>query len=185
MPRRPRRKSPSLPRCPPPEDPEDDLLKPCLLRICLPWFPLLCDPIPVAFGRYILHRFFREISSQLLPSARNTGTCLYMVWTGLACLNQFINSIVWNNNAINWAPVWCDISSRFIVGTAVAIPATSLCINRRLYIMVSMKSVTVTKAEKRRQVMVDLAIGLGLPIMEMILRTSRCYFPFPFLLTSH
>ena len=51
VPRRPRRKSPSLPRCPPPEDPEDDLLKPCLLRIRLPWFPLLCDPVPVAFGR--------------------------------------------------------------------------------------------------------------------------------------
>ena len=51
--------------------------------------------------------------------------------------------------------------------------------------MVSMKSVTVPEAEKRRQVMVDLAIGLGLPVMEMVLRTSRCYFPFPFLLTSH
>ena len=110
-----------------------------------------------------------------------------MVWTGLACLNQFINSIVWNNNAINWAPVWCDISSKFIVGTAVAIPAASLCINRRLYIMASVKSATptVTKAEKRRQIMVDLAIGLGLPIMEMILRTSRCSLPFPFLFSSH
>ena len=105
-----------------------------------------------------------------------------MAWTGLACLNQFINSIVWNNNAINWAPVWCDISSKFIVGTAVAIPAASLCINRRLYHIASVKSVTVTKAEKRRQIMVDLAIGLGLPVMEMILRTSRCSLPFPFCL---
>lgn len=39
----------------------------------------------------------------------NAGTCLYMLWTALACLNQFVNSIVWHNNAINWAPVWCDI----------------------------------------------------------------------------
>ena len=39
----------------------------------------------------------------------NSGTCYYMVWTALACLNQFINSIVWANNAINVAPVWCDI----------------------------------------------------------------------------
>ncbi|KAF8884489.1 pheromone A receptor-domain-containing protein, partial [Infundibulicybe gibba] len=59
--------------------------------------------------------------------AWNTGTCLYMLWTGLACLNQFINSIVWNGNAINWAP-------------------------------------------KRRSIMVDLAIGIGLPVMEMILQ---------------
>lgn len=41
--------------------------------------------------------------------AWNTGTCLYMAWTALGCLNGFINSIVWNGNAINWAPVWCDI----------------------------------------------------------------------------
>lgn len=32
-----------------------------------------------------------------------------MAWTGIACLNVFVNSIVWNGNAINWAPVWCDI----------------------------------------------------------------------------
>jgi pheromone a factor receptor len=108
-----------------------------------------------------------------------------MAWTGLACLNQFINSIVWNNNAINWAPVWCDISAKFIVGSAVAIPAASLCINRRLYHIASVKSVTVTRAEKRRQIMVDLAIGLGLPIMEMILRKLRCSLPFPSILTSH
>jgi len=110
-----------------------------------------------------------------------------MIWTGLACLNQFINSVVWNGNAVNRAPVWCDIckckdivdfkqsltdgiASRLIVGTAVAIPAASLCINRRLYHIASVTTVRINKAEKRRAVMVDLAIGLGLPILEMILR---------------
>ncbi|KAG5640715.1 hypothetical protein DXG03_007436 [Asterophora parasitica] len=102
--------------------------------------------------------------------AWNTGTCLYMAWTGLACLTQFINSIVWNKNAINWAPVWCDITARIIIGVSVAIPAASLCINRRLYHIASVRSVTVTKAEKRRAIMVDLAIGLGLPILTMVLQ---------------
>ncbi|KAI6111889.1 pheromone A receptor-domain-containing protein [Pisolithus thermaeus] len=101
--------------------------------------------------------------------AWNTGTCLYMIWTGLGCLNQFINSVVWNTNVINKAPVWCDISSKFMIGTAVAIPAASLCINRRLYHIVSVDAVTKTRAEKRRDVLVDLAIGLGIPILEMIL----------------
>ena len=41
--------------------------------------------------------------------AWNTGTCLFMAWTGLGCLNYFINSIIWNGNTVNWAPVWCDI----------------------------------------------------------------------------
>ncbi|ETW79704.1 putative B mating type protein [Heterobasidion irregulare TC 32-1] len=102
--------------------------------------------------------------------AWNTGTCLYMAWTGLACLNQFINSIVWNHNAINWAPVWCDISTRFMIGTTVAIPAASLCINRRLYNIASIKAVTISRKEKQHGIMIDLAIGLGIPILEMILQ---------------
>jgi pheromone a factor receptor len=54
---------------------------------------------------------------------------------------------------------------------SVGIPAASLCINRRLYLIASVQSVTTTKAEKRRAVYVDLAIGLGIPLAEMILRT--------------
>jgi len=97
-----------------------------------------------------------------------------MIWTGLACLNQFINSIVWRGNAINFAPIWCDISTKFIIGWSVAIPASSLCITRRLYHISSVKTVTISQAEKRRAVYVDLAIGLGLPVLEMILRKLCC-----------
>ncbi|KAF8160982.1 pheromone A receptor-domain-containing protein [Crassisporium funariophilum] len=101
--------------------------------------------------------------------AWNTGTCLYMAWTGLATLVLFINSVIWNDNAINWAPVWCDITSKIIVGVSVAIPAASLCINRRLYCIAAVRSVMRTKAEKYRAIMIDLAIGLGIPIIVMIL----------------
>jgi len=63
----------------------------------------------------------------LTPFAdRNPGTCLYMIWT---CLNQFVNSIIWRGNAITGAPVWCDISSKFVSWTTLAISAASLCIN--------------------------------------------------------
>lgn len=102
--------------------------------------------------------------------AWNTGTCLYMIWTGLSCLIQFINSIVWRSNVINWAPVWCDISTKFMIGASVAIPACSLCINRRLYHIASVSSVTKTRAQKRRDIMTDLAIGIGIPVLEMILQ---------------
>lgn len=39
----------------------------------------------------------------------HVGTSMYLIWTALACLVFFVDSIVWNGNAINWAPVWCDI----------------------------------------------------------------------------
>ena len=78
---------------------------------------------------------------------------------------------------VSWTPFSpsfrsSDASSatKYIIGLAVAIPSASLCINRRLYYIVSIDSVTKTHAEKRRDILVDLAIGLGIPILEMILR---------------
>jgi pheromone a factor receptor len=42
-------------------------------------------------------------------TAWNASTCLFMFWTSLCCLNYSINSIVWRNDYVNRAPVWCDI----------------------------------------------------------------------------
>ncbi|KAF8468710.1 pheromone receptor [Russula ochroleuca] len=100
--------------------------------------------------------------------AWNTGTCLFMIWTGLGCLLQCINSIVWNKNMTNRAPVYCDISTRIQVAQNVAIPASSLCINRRLYKIATAKAAMTTNADKRRVVIQDLLIGVGLPILQII-----------------
>ncbi|OBZ74475.1 Pheromone B alpha 1 receptor [Grifola frondosa] len=101
--------------------------------------------------------------------AWNSGTCLFMMWTALSCLNLGVNSIVWRNDAIDRAPVWCDISSRIIVAVGVAIPCSSLCINRRLYKIASVKTVTISRSDKRRAVAVDLAIALGVPILQLVM----------------
>ncbi|KAJ7643062.1 putative fungal pheromone GPCR, STE3-type [Mycena polygramma] len=93
-----------------------------------------------------------------------------MIWTALACFNNFINAVVWHNNITDWAPVWCDISTRITVGVSVAIPAASLCTNRRLYKIAACQTVSITKAQKRRIVMVDCAIGVGIPVLQMILQ---------------
>ncbi|KAJ7153329.1 pheromone B alpha 1 receptor [Mycena filopes] len=100
----------------------------------------------------------------------NVGTCLYMIWTGLACLVFFIDSIVWNGNIGNWSPTWCDMSTHFLNGFNLAVPACCLCINRRLYQIASVRIVTPTRADKRRAIAIDLAIGLGLPILQIPLQ---------------
>ncbi|KAJ6589756.1 pheromone A receptor-domain-containing protein [Mycena capillaripes] len=102
--------------------------------------------------------------------AWNTGTCLYMIWTALACLVFFVDSIVWNQNTIDWSPAWCDLSTHFLNGFNLAIPACSLCINRRLYQIASVRSVTKTRSEKRKAILIDLAIGLGLPLLQIPLQ---------------
>lgn len=100
--------------------------------------------------------------------ASNAGTCVYMIWASFACLIQFINSIAWRNTALSIAPVWCDIcessrvvlsfsmeltvcaiATKFIIGAGVGIPASTLCINRRLYKITSVRCVSVTPEEVR------------------------------------
>ncbi|THH33304.1 hypothetical protein EUX98_g915 [Antrodiella citrinella] len=100
--------------------------------------------------------------------AWNSGTCLFMFWSAVACLNLGVNSIVWHGNAIDHAPVWCDISSRIIVAVAVALPASSLCINRRLYHISSVQIASISRGEKRRAIMIDLSIGLGIPLFQVL-----------------
>ncbi|KAJ7711550.1 pheromone A receptor-domain-containing protein [Mycena metata] len=90
--------------------------------------------------------------------AWNSGTCWYIFWASLSCLNQFVNSIVWAGNIVNSAPAWCDISIRIMMGASVGLPAASLCINRRLYHIATVQAVVVTKAEKRRAVLIDSLI---------------------------
>ncbi|KAH6890865.1 pheromone A receptor-domain-containing protein [Coprinopsis sp. MPI-PUGE-AT-0042] len=101
--------------------------------------------------------------------AWNSGTCAYMVWTGTGCLILFINSLVWAGNISNPAPIWCDISSKIILGAGIAIPASILCISRRLYTIASSTTVSMTRRDKRNAVLVDLAIAVGIPVIVMAL----------------
>jgi len=101
--------------------------------------------------------------------AWNMGCVLYIFWCGSQCLIQAINMIIWKNNAINWAPVWCDITSRWMLASGVGICASSLIINRRLYKIASVSAVSTTRSEKRQMVIIDLSIGLGIPILQVLL----------------
>ncbi|KAI0668933.1 putative fungal pheromone GPCR, STE3-type [Trametes maxima] len=101
--------------------------------------------------------------------AWNAGTCIFMIWASVASLIQFVDAIIWNGNTINSAPVWCDISTKFLIGAGVGIPAASACISRRLYKIASTSYVTVSMRERRRAVWIDVAIGVGIPVIVMAL----------------
>ncbi|KAJ3885395.1 GPCR fungal pheromone mating factor [Lentinula edodes] len=106
----------------------------------------------------------------LHSAAKNTGTCLFMAWMGLACLVLSINSILWNNSTSNFAPLWCDISAKFLVGANSAISSVSLCINLRLWLVASDRVRTLEVHAKRGVVVIELLLGLGVPVTEMIFR---------------
>ncbi|KAF8225998.1 fungal pheromone STE3G-protein-coupled receptor [Tricholoma matsutake] len=100
--------------------------------------------------------------------AWNIGICLNMAWTALACLNYFINSVIWNDNVNNPAPVWCDISSRIYLSSIIAIPVAVLCTTRRVY-LITIGHMPLTTTQKHRAIMLDLALGLGIPLIFVIL----------------
>ncbi|KAF7296742.1 Pheromone receptor [Mycena indigotica] len=102
--------------------------------------------------------------------AWNSGTCFYIMWSSLACLNQLVNSLLWADDVLNKAPVWCDISIRITMASSVGIPAASLCINRRLYQIASVKAVSITPAEKRRAILVDTLICVLFPLVYLALQ---------------
>nr|AGL07721.1 pheromone receptor [Lentinula edodes]AWT58050.1 Pheromone receptor [Lentinula edodes] len=101
--------------------------------------------------------------------AWNSGTCAFMLWVGCFCLILFIDSLIWADNAINSIPVWCDITSQIIAGAGVGIPASTLCISRRLYRLTSTRTVSITRDDKRRAIYEDVAIAVGLPILVLLL----------------
>ena len=55
-------------------------------------------------------------------------------------------------------------------GINVAYSTSLLCIVRRLYKIAAMKPIMTTREEKRREVIIDLLIGIGIPILGMIFR---------------
>jgi Pheromone A receptor len=75
--------------------------------------PLLASMADLSYPAYSIFSFISFVIVLIpLPwhlQALNSGTCLFMIWTAIGCLNLFINSIIWHGNIIDWAPIWCDI----------------------------------------------------------------------------
>lgn len=98
----------------------------------------------------------------------NTAICLNLVWAATACLMYFVDSVIWNDNDHNSAPIWCDITSHLHIYATIAMPMASSILNYRIYAMTLGKAPS-TIEEKRRALMFDLALGIGIPAIVVIL----------------
>ncbi|KAG8929276.1 a-factor receptor [Tulasnella sp. 419] len=109
----------------------------------------------------------------LLPSPwhwknRNTGTLLFLGWTVIGLVIYGVDSVVWKGSLADKAPAWCDINTKFMVAMSAAQPAASLTINMRLYYISSIKQVTITSRDNRKRAIIDLLIGVGIPLLLMV-----------------
>jgi pheromone a factor receptor len=73
-------------------------------------------------------------------------------------------------------------ATRFQIALNSALPACSLCIQRRLYKCTTVTTGGATREEKRRDIVIDLLIGIGIPILQVVARNSaHRYSSLPFI----
>ncbi|CUA71266.1 Pheromone B alpha 3 receptor [Schizophyllum commune H4-8] [Rhizoctonia solani] len=58
---------------------------------------------------------------------------------------------------------------KIVIGQSIGITAASMCINRKLYNIATIQSVSITPESKRRNMIIDLCVGVLFPIIVMAL----------------
>jgi pheromone a factor receptor len=79
----------------------------------------------------------------------NIATVSLALWTSIGLLICVINTCVWHGNMRSPYPIWGDIVSAYIAGLSPAIASSALCMQYRLWRIVRVKSVFITKREVR------------------------------------
>ncbi|EPS99286.1 hypothetical protein FOMPIDRAFT_1024306 [Fomitopsis schrenkii] len=71
----------------------------------------------------------------LLPAywtSRNIAMLSLILWLILCNAIQGVNAVVWSGSTEARIPVWCDISTKLLLGVRIAIPATCVCLSNRV-----------------------------------------------------
>ncbi|BFZ58817.1 a-factor receptor [Savitreella phatthalungensis] len=119
-------------------------------------FATLASIVPLAF--HIPHR--------------NVGVVSLCAWTTVALLLCTINIPIWDNvqNPVTLAPGYCDISARILNSANIAIASSGVVICKQLYDILRLR-VPLTKAQRKKQLIVELAIIFGPWLVWQILQS--------------
>ncbi|KZT69399.1 fungal pheromone STE3G-protein-coupled receptor [Daedalea quercina L-15889] len=107
-----------------------------------------------------------------LPShwrARNVAILSLIAWLFVVDLIYGVNTIVWAGNVEVRIVVWCDITTKILVGASSALPAAAMCICKHLELVASGRAVRLTHEDKRRRMLFELAMCFGAPLVLMAL----------------
>ncbi|KDQ16884.1 hypothetical protein BOTBODRAFT_30259 [Botryobasidium botryosum FD-172 SS1] len=101
--------------------------------------------------------------------ARNVATLSVAFWLFINNVIQGVNSIIWANDVEIKIPVWCDITTKLVIGTAAGLTAAGVCIARHLESVASPRAGISTAADKRRRTIFELIMCIGAPVLAMSL----------------
>ncbi|KAI0944386.1 hypothetical protein AcW1_002114 [Taiwanofungus camphoratus] len=107
-----------------------------------------------------------------LPShwrARNVATLAIIAWLFVVNMIYGVNTAVWAHSVDNVVPVWCDITTKIIIGASSALPACTLCVCKHLELVASSRMVRQTYSDKKRRMIFESIMCFGVPAVLMAL----------------
>lgn len=97
--------------------------------------------------------------------SRNWAMLCLILWIAVANFTQFINTALWWSSTSNFAPLWCDISTRLYLMSALGVPCATWCIAMRLERIASTRQVSRGGGFRKKEVCIDLGLCLLLPLI--------------------
>ncbi|KDR78094.1 hypothetical protein GALMADRAFT_118997 [Galerina marginata CBS 339.88] len=113
-------------------------------------------------------------TSLLLPlpwhwRAGNVATLSIIGWLFLSNVIFAVDALIWSDNINIVIPVWCDITTKLIIGANFALPAACLCVCIHLEQVASVRLARTSISDKRRRQLFEAGMCIGLPIIFMAL----------------
>lgn len=97
----------------------------------------------------------------------HSGPIAMGVWIMIGSINELVNTTVWYRDAVDRAPIWCDISVKVAVAQQIGRVASVYCIARFLADIVSPRATAITRSDRRRRAVYDYSLSFGLPAIAM------------------
>jgi pheromone a factor receptor len=95
----------------------------------------------------------------------NPGVILLACWILASQTILLADAIIWRGNISDNIPYYCDFTTAVIAVAPVGYSASVLCITRQLHKLSRAQAVIISKSQKRKSLLIDLCIGLGIPIL--------------------
>lgn len=130
----------------------------------------------VSFGVLCLLAGCISTSSCLIHlQAKNIGVLLMMFWCFTGLVNKGINALAFNNSLrLAWT-LGCDLSAIIERTWQFGLCCSALCVLQRLEGIASLRQAHSTVWDRKRRLLIDFGVGLGLPALQipMFLSCSR------------
>ncbi|KAI0944378.1 hypothetical protein AcW1_002108 [Taiwanofungus camphoratus] len=101
--------------------------------------------------------------------AGNVATLAITAWLFVVNIIYGVDAIVWGNNVNIVIPVWCDITTKILIGSNISLAAANMCVCIHLEQVSSGRLVMITRSHKRRRQIFEAIMCYLVPVVWMAL----------------